>query len=116
MALIIKNLTLSIYKPQLFSVISIFHRVLTVILLFAVCVSTVSVYFLPLAGLIFFAHILYTNQQFFNIILILFLLNVMLAPFIVFFCLFNLENFRITLFKITYEKSYTIFIIFNTIK
>src|SRR5690242_5812919 len=85
MSLILKNLSLAIYKSQFFSTLSILHRGVTMFSLFLICVFPFIPQILPYFILCFFVHLLYVSQRFFLFYFILFFFVYIGLPFCYFF-------------------------------
>jgi len=88
MAVFLKNLSISVYKPQFFSIVSILHRAIIVILLFMIYIIGLPLTPSTFIWLLFTVHFLYVSQRFFTVTLIGFLLIFMVAPTFLSFILY----------------------------
>jgi len=88
MAVFLKNLSISVYKPQFFSIVSILHRAIIVTLLFMIYTIGLSLTLSTFIWLLCAVHFLYVNQRFFTITLIGFLLIFTFIPAVLSFMLY----------------------------
>jgi len=88
MAIFLKNLSISVYKPQFFSIVSILHRATIVILLFMIYIIGFSLTLSTFIWLLFTVHFLYVGQRFFTVTLIGFLLIFTFTPAFLSFMLY----------------------------
>jgi len=88
MTVFLKNLSISVYKPQFFSIMSILHRAIIVILLFMIYTAGLSLTPLTFIWLLFIAHFLYVSQRFFTVTIVGCLLIFTLTPAFLSFTLY----------------------------